>query len=78
VAWSKPVQLLIAWGVALLLSGLLVLAGERWPEPLEIRPLVLWSLVLGPPALLAVWLASRWGRCGGGEGQSTNGTDEQA
>ena len=75
---AKPAQLLIAWGMALALSALLVLAGEHWPEPLPIRPLPLWILVLGPPGLLAVWLASRWRQCGGGEGQSSNGTHEQA
>lgn len=77
MTFSKSVQLLISWGAALLLSALLVMAGQRWPEPLTIRPLLLWSLLLGPPGLLALWLASRWRRCGDEEGQSSEGTHEQ-
>ncbi|MCT0199195.1 hypothetical protein KQ313_05840 [Synechococcus sp. CS-1325] len=75
---SKSVQLLIAWGAALLLSSLLVMAGQRWPDPLPIRPVLLWCLLLGPPGLLGAWLASRWRRCDDEEGQSSEEPHEQA
>lgn len=58
----KLVSLLSVWGVALLGSGLLVMAGARWSEPPPITPLLVWSMVLAPPALVGLWLASRWSR----------------
>ncbi|QEY33486.1 hypothetical protein EVJ50_10545 [Synechococcus sp. RSCCF101] len=59
---------LVLWSAALLASAALRWCGNRWPEPLPpSTPLVL-LLVLGPPALLSLWLLSRWpGRPGGGE-----------
>jgi hypothetical protein len=52
----------------LALSGLLVWAGRRWPIPLLQQPWALahpqWpaglalALVLGPPLLMALWLAA--------------------
>jgi len=81
VTWPKAFQLLITWGAALLLGTLLVRGGERWPEPLAIQPQLVWALVLGPPALLALWLATRWrhfdGDLNGDKGQSSNGIHEQ-
>ena len=40
-------------------GALLAAAGERWPEPLTIRPGVITALLL-PPALMLAWLAVHW------------------
>ncbi len=57
---TKLRALLRSWALALAVSAALVAAGERWPEPLPIQPLLVWSLVLLPPALMAVVLLLRW------------------
>jgi hypothetical protein len=62
---AKLVSLLSVWGLALLGSGLLVLAGAHWPEPPPLSPPLVWSMVLAPPALVGLWLASRWSRPSG-------------
>ncbi len=75
MAAARPAPLLLSWGSALLLSALLVAAGRRWPEPLPPLPWLVWGLILGPPALMGLWLASRWRRVSAGEeGESTDST----
>ncbi len=59
---SKAVGILRVWAVALLLSGLLVAAGRRWPVALTPTPAIVWALLLLPPLLMGVWIARRWGR----------------
>lgn len=56
------------WVLALGFSALPVAAGRHWPQPLVITPRLIWLLVLGPPAVMALWLASRWSLPPGGEG----------
>ena len=51
--WRAVVWL---WMLALLLSALLVAAGQHWPQPLEPEPLAVWALVLGLPLLMALRL----------------------
>ena len=58
---SKLMQLLIAWGGALLGAGLLRWAGRHDLVPPMATPLVL-ALVLLPPLAMGLWIASRWGR----------------
>jgi hypothetical protein len=53
-------SLLRLWALALMLSAGLAAAGERWPEPLAPRPLVVLALVLGLPVAVLVWLAANW------------------
>jgi hypothetical protein len=48
------------WALALALSAALVAAGERWPAPLVPDGRLVWALVLGPPLLMALWLAASW------------------
>ena len=57
------------WALALAGSVLLVASGERWPEPLAVQPAVVWSLLLVPPALVALVLLIRWRNPGEGESQ---------
>jgi len=57
---AKLRNVLRSWALALAVSAALVAAGERWPQPLVINPALVWSLVLGPPALMAVVLLLRW------------------
>lgn len=60
-------EVLRLWALALALSVVLVAAGERWPEPPQLQPLLIWGLVLGVPGLMAIWLLSRWRIDGRGE-----------
>jgi hypothetical protein len=48
------------WALALALSALLAAAGERWPAPLAPDARLVGGLVLGPPLLMALWLAATW------------------
>ena len=57
---SKARQVLQVWSLALAASALLAAAGERWPEPLTIRPGVVTALLLLPPLAMLAWLAVRW------------------
>jgi hypothetical protein len=86
LADGKLPSLILGWSLALLISALLVSAGQRWPEPLAVVPWQVWGLVLIPPLLMGVWIASRWdrvttaaaGRSGDGdEGQSCNSSNAQ-
>ena len=52
--------MLRVWSLALALSAVLAAAAERWPEPLPIRPAVVWALVLLPPSLMALVLLADW------------------
>ncbi len=64
---AKWWQLLPAWGAALVLSGVLVWAGGRWPTPLlaqswaleqpDVAAVLALALVVLPPLGMAVWLA---------------------
>ena len=58
---SSRTKLLTVWLAALLLSGGLAWAGQRWPEPLSIDLGWVVALVLGPPALMGLWLVLHWG-----------------
>jgi hypothetical protein len=64
---SKARSVLRLWALALAGSVLLVASGERWPEPLAVQPAVVWSLLLVPPALVALWLLIQWRNPGEGE-----------
>ena len=66
---SKVRAVLRLWALALAGSVLLVASGERWPEPLAVQPAVVWSLLLVPPALVALVLLIRWRNPGEGESQ---------
>ncbi len=57
---AKLRDLLRSWALALAVSAALVAAGDRWPQPLAIRPPLVWSLVLLPPAVIALVLVLRW------------------
>lgn len=57
---SSRTKLLAVWLAALLLSGGLAWAGQRWPEPLPIDLGWVAALVLVPPALVGVWLLLGW------------------
>ncbi len=52
--------MLRVWSLALALSAVLAAAAERWPEPLPIRPAVIWALVLLPPLAMALLLLAGW------------------
>ena len=68
-AVSSSRSVLRVWSLALALSAVLAAAAERWPEPLPIRPALVWALVLLPPLGMALVLLSAWslptGRSGG-------------
>ena len=55
---SKSIQLLIAWGGALLGSWLLVYAGST-NLVLPQNPLLVWALVLVLPTLTTLWIVAR-------------------
>ena len=57
---AKLRELLRSWALALAVSAALVAAGDRWPHPLVIRPALVWTLVLLPPAVMAAVLLLRW------------------
>ena len=48
------------WALSLMLSVVLVAAGQRWPQPLEPDPLTVAALLLLPPLLTLLWLAGNW------------------
>jgi hypothetical protein len=55
----KTMQLLLAWGGALLGAALLRQAGVQHP-PLQDSPVLALSLVAAPPLLMGLWIAWRW------------------
>jgi hypothetical protein len=57
---SSSRSVLRVWSLALALSVVLAAAGERWPEPLPIRPALVWALVLLPPLAMALVLLAGW------------------
>ncbi|MEO1002133.1 MAG: hypothetical protein AAFX65_03365 [Cyanobacteria bacterium J06638_7] len=48
------------WALALALSAALAAAAQRWPAALPPDGRLVWALVLGPPLLMALWLAAAW------------------
>lgn len=60
IAVSSSRSVLRVWSLALALSAVLAAAAERWPEPLPIRPAVVWALVLLPPLAMALLLLAGW------------------
>lgn len=60
IAMSSSRSVLRVWSLALALSAVLAAAAERWPEPLPIRPAVVWALVLLPPLAMALVLLAGW------------------
>ncbi len=83
---GKLPTLVLGWSLALLISALLVSAGQRWPDPLPVVAWQVWGWVLIPPLLMGVWIASRWGRvpamaagpgAAGDKGQSCNSSHAQ-
>jgi hypothetical protein len=66
------------WGVALLLSAALALAGRHWSEPLTPRADVVAALVLLPPLLLVIHLLRDWRAVETGQrGESGVGAQER-
>jgi hypothetical protein len=57
---SRSRAVLRVWSLGLALSALLAAAGERWPEPLPIRPTLVWILVLLPPLAMVLVLIAGW------------------
>ena len=70
---SSRTKLLAVWLAALLLSGGLAWAGQRWPEPLSIDLGKVVLLVLGPPALMGLWLLLGWTAGTGDPGRTGDG-----
>lgn len=60
------------WALALMLSAVLVAAGQRWSQPLHPEPLLAWLLVLGLPLVVALWLGFNWRLPAGQGGESLN------
>ncbi|MFY8149857.1 MAG: hypothetical protein ACOVNL_11670 [Prochlorococcaceae cyanobacterium] len=63
------------WSLALALSLLLVAAGRHWSEAPAAPAALVWTLLLAPSLLLAIWILSRWrlppaGSPGGEGGES--------
>ena len=62
------------WGLALVMSAALALAGRRWPDPLVPQAALVWLLLLLPPLAVLAWLLRGWSlegrRPDGEEGQS--------
>ena len=48
------------WSLSLMLSVVLVAAGERWPQSLAVQPLLVAGLVLGPALLMLAWIVAQW------------------
>jgi hypothetical protein len=66
------------WGVALLVSAGLAIAGRHWPDPLTPRADVVTALVLMPPLLLVVHLLRDWRAVESGRrGESGVGAQER-
>ena len=81
---NSRTKLLAVWLAALLLSGGLAWAGQRWPEPLPIDLGKVVLLVLGPPVLMGLWLLLGWtagtgvpGRTGDGGESHHSGQEQQ-
>lgn len=53
-------SLLRVWGVALLVSLLVVMAGRRWPGPPPLHLPLVALLTLLPPLLVIAWLVRHW------------------
>ena len=77
MSFAKLSQVAAVWALSLGLSALLVAAGQRWPQPPELRPALVWSLVWLPPLVMALWLVGRWRLPGAGqEGESVDPAQE--
>ena len=48
------------WAVSLMVSVVLVAAGQRWPQPLVPDAVMVVGLLLLPPLLTLLWLACNW------------------
>jgi hypothetical protein len=75
---AKVRSLALLWGLALLVSAALVLAGRRWSDPLTPHAPVVWALLLLPPLATGLWLLRDWSVPAAGErGESETFTQEQ-
>ncbi|MFM7675695.1 MAG: hypothetical protein ACKO5F_08930 [Synechococcus sp.] len=79
VSPSKLASVARLWILALGLSLLLVAAGQHWPETPTPTPLLVWTLLLAPSALLGLWILRHWrlpaaGSPGGEGGESCERT----
>jgi len=52
---SKLILVIFTWGIALLVSLLLRIAGLVHPQPFYIQHLLVWFLVFGPSILLLIY-----------------------
>jgi hypothetical protein len=80
MARSPLLELLRYGALSLMLSVVLVAAGERWPQPLPPNPLWALALVVLPPAVVLLWLALHWslpaqGTGDGGESQQSKASE---
>lgn len=74
---AKLTRMGLLWFAALLLSGALVLAGRRWPQPPPPSPGLIWTLLLAPSLLMGLWLLRHWAMpAADQEGQSEAITQE--
>ncbi|MEB3234615.1 MAG: hypothetical protein VKM98_04220 [Cyanobacteriota bacterium] len=63
-------SLLRYWALSLMLSVVLVAAGDRWPQPLPVQPALALALVLLPAVAVLLWLALNWSLPGAGPGDT--------
>jgi len=73
MARSPLLELLRYGALSLMLSVVLVAAGERWPQPLPPNPAWALALVVLPPVVVLLWLACNWrlpDRGAGDDGES--------
>ena len=57
---TKLQQLALTWLLALGLSALIVAAGRRWPQPLQIQSGWVWAALVLLPLLTLVGVLARW------------------
>jgi hypothetical protein len=73
----KVRSLALLWGLALLISAALALAGRRWPDPLTPHAAAVWILLLLPPLATGLWLLRDWTLPASERGESEASTQEQ-
>ena len=75
---AKLRQLAWVWGLSLVLSALLALAGRHWSDPPPVRAGPVLALLVLPPLLMLAVLVRNWRLpAAGQEGESVGGAQER-